>query len=77
MNPLEKVEAILKDIASSQIRSELYLSGMFSIELARLNIIPADQLLEIIQTIHQSIEVSLTQQEQRGAKEWPVKNLAA
>lgn len=79
MNPLERVESMIRDLASSQLRSELYLSGLFSVQLYGLGIVSLEELAEIINTIHRSIEQSLTTQEERRKAEklWPVKNLAA
>lgn len=72
---LDRLESKLDNLLRSQYRNELYNSGMFSIELAKLGLIPPELLMEIIDTITQRIEED---NNQRKEEQWPrPRNLAA
>ncbi len=79
MNPLQRFEILLAEIATSQIRNELYLSGLFSMALADRGMMTSEQLVLIIEAIEASIMKSIeAQEEARKARAvWPAKNLAA
>jgi predicted butyrate kinase (DUF1464 family) len=73
MNP---VLVLLQELLVSQKRTELYLSGLFSMEIARLGLMTPEQLVDIISSINESIHRSVEAERARSTT-WPAKNLAA
>lgn len=78
-----KIEQAFHKMMMSQLRTELYLAGLFAIELARTGAITTEELKEIILGVNESIEKNIKAQEvadtaEKETSTWQgSKNLAA